>query len=75
MIRPDGFVNIFLCTECVVRETSVTACSCCDARLCPDLIAFNGYGKVVCFVCQGTAADLDEWPDWSYTLVPSSRMP
>jgi hypothetical protein len=73
LMQFKGLLNLFACMECSVRETKSVKCDPCGSFLCEHLVVYLGGGECVCFLCRGYEDDPDEWPDWSYTMVPESR--
>jgi len=69
-----GLLNLFACMECSVNDTGTVRCDVCESYLCEHLVVYNNEGDIVCFMCRGYAEDPDEWPDWSYTMVPESQL-
>ena len=70
----SGLRNQFICMQCYeTGNCELTECSICKGYCCPDLIVCSDEAKVVCFICQGTSLDSDEWPDWAYSVVPAPK--
>lgn len=74
LLNISGLRNQFICMDCYASgERDLVRCSVCSGYFCYDLIVYDGNGDVICFVCQGTAMDEDEWPDWAYSIVPEPK--
>ena len=67
--------NLFCCIECEMSqgEFKEHECNACHSFFCDHLVVYSGSAVIICFICQGTAHDEGEWPDWSYSMVPRRR--